>query len=135
MNMVNVSYSSLNAFSLQGCVNALHFNETGSRLASGSDDKDIIVWDWERGTKCVSFPSGHHSNVFQSKFLPLAGDTHLVSTSRDGQVRLAVLSATGVCRSTRRLAQHKGAANKLALLPQVGVCIICGNRSEKAYIE
>ena len=104
---------------MQGCVNALHFNESGSRLASGSDDKEIIVWDWEIGKKCVSFPSGHHSNVFQSKFLPLTGDTHLVSTSRDGQVRLAVLSTTGVCRSTRRLAQHKGPANKLALLPQV----------------
>ena len=57
--------------------------------------------------------------MFQSKFLPLTGDTHLVSTSRDGQVRLAVLSTTGVCRSTKRLAQHKGPANKLALLPQV----------------
>ena len=104
---------------LQGCVNALHFNESGSRLASGSDDKEMIVWDWEKGVKSVSFPSGHHSNVFQSKFLPLTGDTHLVSTSRDGQVRLAVLSTTGVCRSTKRLAQHKGSSNKLALLPQV----------------
>ena len=77
------------------------------------------MWDWEKGKKLVSFPTGHHSNVFQSKFLPLTGDTHLVSTSRDGQVRLAVLSTTGVCRSTKRLAQHKGPANKLALLPQV----------------
>ena len=88
-------------------------------MASGSDDKEIIVWDWEKGKKLVSYPTGHHSNVFQSKFLPLTGDTHLVSTSRDGQVRLAVLSTTGVCRSTKRLAQHKGPANKLALLPQV----------------
>ena len=77
------------------------------------------MWDWEKGKKLVSYPTGHHSNVFQSKFLPLTGDTHLVSTSRDGQVRLAVLSTTGVCRSTKRLAQHKGPANKLALLPQV----------------
>ena len=104
---------------LQGCVNALHFNESGSRLASGSDDKQIIVWDWEKGQKLLSYNTGHHSNVFQSKFLPLTGDTHVVSTSRDGQVRLANLSTTEVCRSTRRLAQHKGPANKLALLPQV----------------
>lgn len=85
-------------------------------LASGSDDRQIIVWDWLRGKKLFSFDSGHKSNVFQSKFLPLAGDTHIVTTSRDGQVRLAELSATGSCRSTRRLAQHKGASHKLALL-------------------
>jgi hypothetical protein len=27
-----------------GCVNALHFNSSGSRLASGSDDLSIIIW-------------------------------------------------------------------------------------------
>ena len=69
-----------------------HFNETGSKLASGSDDQMIFVWDWLRGKKLLSFQSGHTSNVFQSKFLPLTGDTHIVTTSRDGQVRLAELS-------------------------------------------
>lgn len=100
----------------RGCVNAIHFNESGSKLASGSDDLDIFVWDWLRGKKLLSFHSGHTSNVFQSKFLPLTGDTHIVTTSRDGQVRLAELSETGTCRSTRKLGQHKGAAHKLALL-------------------
>ena len=75
-----------------------HFNESGSKLASGSDDLDIFVWDWLRGKKLLSFHSGHTSNVFQSKFLPLTGDTHIVTTSRDGQVRLAELSETGTCR-------------------------------------
>lgn len=103
------SYNSL-------ALSSRHFNETGTKLASGSDDKQIIVWDWARHKKLFSFDSGHTSNVFQSKFLPLSGDTHIVTTSRDGQVRLAELSATGSCRSTRKLAQHKGAAHKLALL-------------------
>jgi len=100
----------------EGCVNAIHFNETGSKLASGSDDLNIFVWDWQRGKKLLSFHSGHTSNVFQSKFLPLTGDTHIVTTSRDGQVRLAELSEVGSCRNTRKLGQHKGAAHKLALL-------------------
>ena len=72
-----------------GCVNAIHFNETGNRLASGSDDLDIYVWDWQKGKKQLSFKSGHTANVFQSKFLPLSGDTLIATTSRDGQVRLA----------------------------------------------
>ena len=66
-----------------------HFNETGSRLASGSDDLEIIVWDWQKAKKELSFKSGHTSNVFQSKFLPYSGDTLIATTSRDGQVRLA----------------------------------------------
>ena len=66
-----------------------HFNEAGSRLASGSDDLEIIVWDWQKAKKELSFKSGHTSNVFQSKFLPHSGDTLIATTSRDGQVRLA----------------------------------------------
>ena len=60
-----------------------HFNETGSRLASGSDDLEIIVWDWQKGKKVLSFKSGHTSNVFQSKFLPLSGDTLIATTRYD----------------------------------------------------
>ena len=56
------------------------------------------------------------ANVFQSKFLPLTGDTHIVTSSRDGQVRLAQLSETGTCHRTKKLAQHKRASHKLALL-------------------
>lgn len=47
--------------------------------------------------------------------MPFTGDTHVVTCARDGQVRLAVLSATGKCRSTRRLAQHNLSAHKLAV--------------------
>lgn len=101
-----------------GCVNAISFNQSGTRLASGSDDKKIIVWDWAIGQSIVSYSSGHTSNVFQSKFLPLTGDNHIVSSARDGQVRLAVLSSTGECRGTRRLAHHRKPVNKLSLLPE-----------------
>lgn len=101
----------------RGCVNALSFNTTGTRLASGSDDFQIAVWDWAREKALITFYSGHRNNVFQSKFLPLSGDTHIVSCARDGQVRLAELSSTGVCKSTRKLAKHHGPAHKLATLP------------------
>ncbi|PNF37312.1 DDB1- and CUL4-associated factor 8 [Cryptotermes secundus] len=98
-----------------GCVNALHFNNSGTLLASGSDDLSIVVWDWALGKFLVFYDSGHRSNVFQARFLPLTGDTHIVSCGRDGQIRLAELSSMGVCHSTRRLAQHRGPAHKLAI--------------------
>ncbi|XP_067674843.1 DDB1- and CUL4-associated factor 8-like [Haliotis asinina] len=99
----------------EGCVNALHFNRIGTLLASGSDDLNIVLWNWLRNRPALVYDSGHRSNVFQAKFMPYSGDCHVVSCARDGQVRLAELSLTGVCKGTKKLAQHKGAAHKLAL--------------------
>ncbi|XP_073495495.1 DDB1- and CUL4-associated factor 8 [Phyllobates terribilis] len=100
-----------------GCVNTLHFNQQGSWLASGSDDLKVVVWDWVKRKPVLEFESGHKSNVFQAKFLPNSGDSTLAMCARDGQVRVAELSATQCCRNTKRVAQHKGASHKLALEP------------------
>ncbi|KAH3715481.1 hypothetical protein DPMN_058192 [Dreissena polymorpha] len=99
----------------EGCVNALSFNKSGTLLSSGSDDLKVVVWNWIQNRPALAYNSGHHSNVFQTKFMPFSGDCHVVSCARDGQVRLADLSATGVCKATKKLAQHKGAAHKLSL--------------------
>jgi len=48
-----------------GCVNTLHFNPSGTRLASGSDDLRVIIWDWALRRAELEFDSGHKSNVFQ----------------------------------------------------------------------
>lgn len=48
-----------------GCVNTLHFNPTGTRLASGSDDLRVVIWDWAIRHAVLEFDSGHKSNVFQ----------------------------------------------------------------------
>uniref|UniRef100_A0A8C1AJ70 DDB1 and CUL4 associated factor 8 n=1 Tax=Cyprinus carpio carpio TaxID=630221 RepID=A0A8C1AJ70_CYPCA len=100
-----------------GCVNTLHFNPSGTRLASGSDDLRVVIWDWASRKAELEFDSGHKSNVFQAKFLPHSGDSTLAMCARDGQIRVAELSATQRCKNTKRVAQHKGAAHKLALEP------------------
>ncbi|XP_034038740.1 DDB1- and CUL4-associated factor 8 [Thalassophryne amazonica] len=100
-----------------GCVNTLHFNPSGTRLASGSDDLRVIIWDWAIRHAVLEFDSGHKSNVFQAKFLPNSGDSTLAMCARDGQIRVAELSATQRCKNTKRVAQHRGAAHKLALEP------------------
>ena len=48
-----------------GCVNTLNFNERGDLLASGSDDLNVVLWDWARGMKKFHYESGHTGNVFQ----------------------------------------------------------------------
>ncbi|RMC22714.1 hypothetical protein DUI87_00281 [Hirundo rustica rustica] len=111
-----------------GCVNTLHFNQRGTRLASGSDDLKVLVWDWLRRRPVLQFDSGHKSNVFQvcgerrrrrarglggwGQIPAHSGDSTLAMCARDGQVRVAELSATQCCRSTKRVAQHKGASHK-----------------------
>lgn len=70
----------------EGCVNSLNFHPNGSLLASGSDDLNVVVWDWPTGKDLITFDTKHRGNVFQSKFLPLSGDLHIVTCARDGQV-------------------------------------------------
>nr|XP_054760104.1 DDB1- and CUL4-associated factor 8-like [Lytechinus pictus] len=111
----------------EGCVNTLHFNPGGDLLASGSDDLEIVLWDWAQQKPKLIFESGHRSNVFQAKFMPCSGDATLVSCARDGQVRVAELSTTGVCKETKKIVQHKGAAHKLGLEPDSPVVFMsCG---------
>ncbi|KAH9495220.1 DDB1- and CUL4-associated factor 8 [Bulinus truncatus] len=111
----------------EGCVNALSFNRIGTLLASGSDDLNIVLWNWQRARPSLIYDSGHRSNVFQAKFMPFSGDCHVISCARDGQVRLAELSLTGVCKATRKLAQHRGAVHKLALeLDSPNIFLSCG---------
>ncbi|KAK4887786.1 hypothetical protein RN001_004057 [Aquatica leii] len=105
-----------------GCVNSLNFHPNGSILASGSDDLKVVIWDWKFGTPLLNFETKHKRNVFQSKFLPLSGDLHIATCARDGQVRLAQVSAQEGLRSSRKLGCHRGACHKLTVLngqPQV----------------
>lgn len=49
----------------EGCVNTLHFNQAGDRLASGSDDLKVAIWDWAKKDPVLVYDSGHKRNVFQ----------------------------------------------------------------------
>uniref|UniRef100_A0A8D8R600 DDB1- and CUL4-associated factor 8 n=1 Tax=Cacopsylla melanoneura TaxID=428564 RepID=A0A8D8R600_9HEMI len=102
-----------------GCVNALDFHPSGHLLASASDDRKVVIWDWATGQPLYSYSSGHSSNVFQSKWLHLAGSSGFVVTSaRDGLIRLAdfgQISGSGG-RSTQLIAKHKRSAHKLSVM-------------------
>lgn len=70
----------------RGCVNTVSFNEEGDILVSGSDDRRIILWDWETGRITLSFDSGHNHKVFQAKIMPYTEDRSIVTCAADGQV-------------------------------------------------
>ncbi|PPD71207.1 hypothetical protein GOBAR_DD31918 [Gossypium barbadense] len=69
----------------QGCVNTVSFNADGNVLVSGSDDTQVILWDWETGHTKLSFRSGHLNDVLQAKFMPYTDDCSLVICAADGE--------------------------------------------------
>lgn len=75
----------------RGCVNTVSFNAHGGILVSGSDDKWVMLWDWETGHVKLSFHSDHSNNVFQAKIMPYTDDRHIVTCAADGQVVLSVV--------------------------------------------
>lgn len=100
----------------EGCVNTVQFNPTGNILVSGSDDKEVIFWDWAAKTKVFAFPSGHASNVFQARIMPFTDDRSVITCAADGQVRHAQILENGQVE-TKRLAKHRGRTHKLAIEP------------------
>lgn len=82
----------------RGCVNTVSFNVDGDILVSGSDDRRVILWDWESGRIKLSFHCGHTNNVFQAKIMPYTDDRSIVTCAADGQVSsmlsFSLISAT-----------------------------------------
>ncbi|GMF45015.1 unnamed protein product [Phytophthora lilii] len=71
-----------------GCVNTLQWNERGSRLASGSDDHRVVLWDYETRRAQTVIESGHQLNIFAVCFVPGTDDHVLASGAMDNDVRV-----------------------------------------------
>ncbi|CAN8276783.1 unnamed protein product [Cochlearia groenlandica] len=100
----------------KGCVNSVSFNADGDILVSGSDDRQVILWDWETCTVKLSFHSGHCNNIFQAKFMPFSDDRSIVTSAADGQVRYSKISESGQVE-TSLLGKHQGQVHRLAVEP------------------
>lgn len=123
-------YGKLNGH--QGCVNAISFNSTGELLASGSDDRQIMLWDWATEKLKLSYQSGHLDNVFQAKFMPFTDDSKIITSAADCQVRLSLLLENGSVE-TKRLSKHQGRVHSLAVEPgSPYVFYSCG---EDGYVQ
>ncbi|XP_030850845.1 DDB1- and CUL4-associated factor 6 isoform X2 [Strongylocentrotus purpuratus] len=70
----------------RGCVNTISWNEQGSLILSGSDDKKLCFTNPYTKQVQAAIPSGHRSNIFSAKFLPCSRDRQVVSCSGDGCV-------------------------------------------------
>jgi len=99
-----------------GCVNTIHFNPSGEILVSGSDDKQIIFWNWATKNKTLSYYSGHQDNVFQARIMPFTDDRSVITSASDGQVRFGQIADNGHV-NTKRIGFHQGRVHRLAIEP------------------
>lgn len=63
----------------RGCVNHLRWNRNGKLLASGSDDHQVIVWDYATRKKREAIQTGHTGNIFAVCFVPETND-HIIAS-------------------------------------------------------
>uniref|UniRef100_A0A6G1SP27 DDB1-and CUL4-associated factor 8 n=1 Tax=Aceria tosichella TaxID=561515 RepID=A0A6G1SP27_9ACAR len=77
-----------------GPVNCLDFNSSADLICSGGDDLTVCIWEWQKRSNNLKakINSGHTGNVFQTRFCN--SGTNVVSTSRDGTVRLIDIETT-----------------------------------------
>ncbi|KAL2590436.1 hypothetical protein AAZV13_13G289300 [Glycine max] len=99
----------------EGCVNAVEFNSTGDILVSGSDDRQIMFWNWESKTKLFAYPSGHTDNIFQTKIMPFTDDCRIVTSAGDGQFDLRSNSATKLFCCSSSIGNNKQTLSKVGL--------------------
>ncbi|XP_062210870.1 uncharacterized protein LOC133912241 isoform X2 [Phragmites australis] len=99
-----------------GCVNTVSFNPSGDLLVSGSDDTNIILWDWLAKTKKLIYPSGHQENVFHARVMPFTDDSTIVTVAADGQVRVGQLKEGGGV-TTKQIGEHDARVHNLAVEP------------------
>uniref|UniRef100_T1PAH6 WD domain protein n=1 Tax=Musca domestica TaxID=7370 RepID=T1PAH6_MUSDO len=69
-----------------GCVNTVHWNNTGEYLISGSDDQFVAVTNPNNQQVLLKYKTAHRANIFSARFMPQSNDQAIVSCSGDGIV-------------------------------------------------
>jgi len=94
-----------------GCVNCIQWNSCGSLLASGSDDKTVMVWDAVRCRRVARLDTPHEGNIFSVVWLPGTEDGLLATGAGDCRVCVLNLETGSV---VRQVAGHQGRVKRLA---------------------
>lgn len=69
----------------QGCVNSVHWNDTGSLLLTAGDDKNIVITNPFSYKVVVNYKTKHQTNIFCAKFLPTTNN-RIISCGSDGSI-------------------------------------------------
>lgn len=100
-----------------GCVNHLCWNQTGTLLASGSDDANVIVWNYQTKKRLEVIQTKHRLNVFAVCFVPGTNDHVIASGAMDCDVRIHY--APFAQNLTQKFQLHSGRVKDIASSPHV----------------
>ena len=90
----------------------LQWNKSGDYLASGSDDKTVIVWDGVKCKKLTRLETPHKGNIFSVVWLPGSDDTLLATGA--GDCRVCVINTeTGAV--LKNVVGHYGRVKRLTV--------------------
>eukprot|EP00963_Diacronema_lutheri_P007196 scaffold630_cov350-Pavlova_lutheri.AAC.7 len=78
-----------------GCVNRIAWNESGTKLLSGSDDRCLRIWDYPSRGESVKINTMHRGNIFGVRFLPSTGERQVVSGAMDSTVQVHHVERVG----------------------------------------
>ena len=86
-------------------MNSVCFSPDGTKIASGSDDKTVLIWDAASGEQLCSL-TGHSDSVWS---VALSKDgTRLVSGSADRTVKIWSAGSAGTFECESTLSGHDG---------------------------
>jgi len=94
-----------------GCVNCIQWNPAGRLLASGSDDKTVIIWDGLVGKLIARVDTPHEGNIFDVVWLPGSEDQLVGTGAGDCKVCLVNIE-TGT--TVREVSGHQSRVKRLA---------------------
>ncbi|KAL0042807.1 hypothetical protein WJX79_000477 [Trebouxia sp. C0005] len=73
----------------EGCVNRLAWSEDGSLLASGSDDRQVLLWSYPDTYKSpLALQTEHAANIFGVRLMPCTSNSQIITGSMDNTVML-----------------------------------------------
>lgn len=102
----------------QGCVNCLQWSSDGRRLASGSDDTNVIIWDPFRCRLLKTIQTSHYGNIFSVKFLG-SNDSLVATCAGDFKVLVQSIEPSSGSQTPHLDCNcHKGRVKRLATAPE-----------------
>jgi len=108
-----------------GCVNCIQWNRNGRLLASGADDKRVIVWDGLAGKMLTKLKTLHEEKILSLAWLP--GENQLIATGAgDNKVAIINIETSVTLTSVNGHSSHNDRVGTMTTSPDSPGVVLSG---------